>query len=123
MPAEFEAGSRRRVAAIHSLSGSPAVRSGHAPMAIGTRAISNYDRGRRAMKASKESVNYSRGMADSHCGKSFKDDTGYCRHFIPPSSPANDGSCERVAGTINAAWRRFVTCMETLSPEQAFLFW
>jgi hypothetical protein len=93
------------------------------PMAIGTRAISNYDRGRRAMKASKESVDYSRGMADSHCGKSFKDDTGYCRHFIPPSSPANDGSCERVAGTINAAWRRFVTCMETLSPEQAFLFW
>jgi hypothetical protein len=53
------------------------------------------------MKASKEQVDYSRGMADRHCGKSFKDDTGFCRHFIPPSDPANDGSCERVAGTIS----------------------
>ena len=53
------------------------------------------------MKASKEQVDYSRGMADRHCGTSFKDDTGFSRYFIPPSDPANDGSCERVACTIS----------------------
>jgi hypothetical protein len=29
-------------------------------------------------KAGKHSVDYSRGYKDSHCGKVFGDDTGYC---------------------------------------------
>ena len=46
-------------------------------------------------KANKTEVNYSRGMQNAHCGKSFRDDTNYCRHFISSSNsrtPNGDGS-------------------------------
>jgi hypothetical protein len=33
-------------------------------------------------QASKQSVDYSGGHRDVHCGKAFEDDEGYCRYFI-----------------------------------------
>jgi hypothetical protein len=54
------------------------------------------------LKASKQSVDYSRGHAGAHCGKVLDDDRSYCRHFLPPLSPASNlGQCQRVAGPIN----------------------
>ena len=58
-------------------------------------------------KANKTEVNYSRGMQNAHCGKSFRDDTNYCRHFISSSNsrtPNGDGSCTEVAGTISRVY-------------------
>ncbi|HEY6021570.1 MAG TPA: hypothetical protein VIY48_17290 [Candidatus Paceibacterota bacterium] len=55
-------------------------------------------------KFSKESVNYSRGMKDSHCGKVFSDDKGYCRHFSHLSVNEEgkmSGECQIVSGDIN----------------------
>ena len=49
-------------------------------------------------KVSKDSVNYSTGMAHSHCGPVFHDDKYYCRHFIPGTGKV--GRCEHVAGAI-----------------------
>jgi len=51
------------------------------------------------IKTDKVSVNYSRGHRDSHCGKVFPDDWGFCKHFRP--SDAQTGTCEIVAGAIN----------------------
>jgi hypothetical protein len=56
-------------------------------------------------KVSKQSVDYSIGMKESHCGKASEDDKGYCRYFIPRMSPATDlGQCERVTGPINKVY-------------------
>jgi hypothetical protein len=54
-------------------------------------------------KAHKRNVDYSRGMKERHCGKSFEDDTGYCKHFVePPSQSIGDlGTCARVQGEIS----------------------
>ena len=56
-------------------------------------------------KASKQSVNYGVGHFSSHCGQSFDDDRGYCKHFIPPLSLENDlGQCRLVSGPINKVY-------------------
>lgn len=47
-------------------------------------------------KLSKAEVNYSLGMMDSHCGKTFKDDKGYCSHFQDKVQ-----TCELVEGKIS----------------------
>jgi hypothetical protein len=53
-------------------------------------------------KISKSDVDYSIGHKDSHCGKSFDDDKGYCRFFISPLSAATQlGQFQKVAGAIN----------------------
>lgn len=49
-------------------------------------------------KLSKDEVNYSRGMQNSHCGKLFKDDNGYCEHFVDIRS--GNGTCKLVEGVI-----------------------
>lgn len=55
-------------------------------------------------KAEKRSVDYSRGHRDSHCGKVFNDDKGYCGHFIElPTGAADLGACEKVSGAIFGA--------------------
>ena len=51
-------------------------------------------------KQSKSDVNYSRGHKDSHCGPSFKGDTGYCRYYIETAPGAETGHCQKVAGQI-----------------------
>lgn len=57
------------------------------------------------MKAEKSEVNYSAGMAKSHCGKSFKDDNGYCEHFKgSKDSLSSPGICEVVAGQIDRVY-------------------
>jgi len=56
-------------------------------------------------KADKQSVDYTRGHADSHCGETFDGDHGYCRHFIEtPSGAADLGACERVSGSIKRVY-------------------
>jgi hypothetical protein len=55
------------------------------------------------IKQTKAQANYGRGHRESHCGKSFKDDTGYCRHFIPCRA-SNNGMCERVEGSISPVY-------------------
>jgi hypothetical protein len=56
-------------------------------------------------KISKGDVHYSIGHADSHCGKSFPDDKGYCRFFISPLSAVTElGQCQKVAGAINKVY-------------------
>jgi hypothetical protein len=52
---------------------------------------------------SKQSVDYSRGHRDDHCGKAFADDEGYCRYFIEPRSglASELGACEKVEGEIS----------------------
>jgi hypothetical protein len=53
------------------------------------------------LKSSKQSVDYSRGHREGHCGHSFEGDEGYCRHFIPPPKGAADlGACEKVSGRL-----------------------
>jgi len=52
------------------------------------------------MKASKRSVDYSRGHRDAHCGKSFEGDRGYCRHYR--ADTATQGTCVKVEGRIKA---------------------
>ena len=49
-------------------------------------------------KKTKEEVDYSKGHKDSHCGKVFPDDKGYCRHYSDESHEV--GSCELVRGII-----------------------
>jgi len=54
------------------------------------------------LKASKQSVDYSLGHRDAHCGKAFDDDKSYCRYFIETSTGAGDlGACEKVSGAIS----------------------
>lgn len=55
-------------------------------------------------KVSKQSVNYSRGHKDSHCGKVFPDDKGYCRHYIPHTDQHSEGACQLVQGSINPVY-------------------
>jgi hypothetical protein len=43
-------------------------------------------------KLSKSEVDYSRGMAESHCGKAFEDDNNYCRYFIPATVRISGGT-------------------------------
>jgi hypothetical protein len=50
------------------------------------------------VKASKESVDYSRGMRDRHCGKMDSADDGYCKHFMERGQ--KDGTCTEVEGRI-----------------------
>lgn len=54
------------------------------------------------MKKAKKEVNYSLGMKESHCGKAFSDDSGYCQHFI--GKQASTGKCEVVEGPINPVY-------------------
>jgi hypothetical protein len=54
------------------------------------------------IKATKSEVHYQIGMAKSHCGKSFKDDEGYCRHYRPNTE--YEGTCEKVEGAIKAMY-------------------
>ena len=56
-------------------------------------------------KITKAEAHYSIGHKDSHCGKSFADDTGYCRYFITPLSSAIElGQCRKVSGSINRVY-------------------
>lgn len=50
-------------------------------------------------KQSKQEANYSRGMLNSHCGKVFPNDHGYCQHFIARKN-GEAGTCEVVEGEI-----------------------
>ena len=50
------------------------------------------------MKATKQEVNYGRGMRNSHCGKMDMADTGFCANFIERGRP--EGACTEVQGTI-----------------------
>ena len=43
------------------------------------------------LKQPKSQVDYSRGHAGSHCGRSFEGDKNYCRHYRARS--ASEGSC------------------------------
>lgn len=53
------------------------------------------------MKLSKSEVNYSRGMAHSHCGPIVHSDKYYCAHFISGGEGINkEGSCGVVEGKI-----------------------
>ena len=72
---------------------------------LATRARAKLSSDRAMTKASKYSVNYSRGHRDSHCGKSFDGDRGFCRHFrFLPGSRAVEkvGACTKVSGDIKA---------------------
>lgn len=58
-------------------------------------------------KYDKNEVHYSPGHRDSHCGKAWKDDEGYCRHFM--SVPSGDrwpslGRCKLVGGSIRRTY-------------------
>lgn len=55
-------------------------------------------------KYSKEEVNYSRGMINSHCGKVFSNDTGYCKHFQGPTGALTQGTCALVNGSISPVY-------------------
>lgn len=46
-------------------------------------------------KLTKKETDYSRGMRESHCGKVFKDDKGYCKNYEEPNG------CSVVDGNIN----------------------
>ena len=50
------------------------------------------------MKATKDEVNYSRGMRESHCGKMDMADVGYCANFIERGRA--EGGCSEVQGVI-----------------------
>ncbi len=53
-------------------------------------------------------------MKDSHCGKSYSDDRGYCRYFIEPRGNSELGQCERVSGPINRLyWCRLLCACST----------
>ncbi len=55
------------------------------------------------MKISKQEADYGLGMAKSHCGKVFKDDKGYCEHYIGYlMSPT--GQCAKVNGEVSAVY-------------------
>ena len=63
-----------------------------------------------ASKASKQSVDYSEGMTERHCGPWSERDKNYCSHFRIgfQGKPYKQGSCTKVAGTIGARmWCRF----------------
>ena len=52
-------------------------------------------------KATKAAVSYSLGEKNSHCGKSFEGDTGFCRYFqAPPQAEITTGTCQKVEGQI-----------------------
>jgi hypothetical protein len=55
-------------------------------------------------KVSKQAVDYSHGHRDSHCGKCFAGDKGYCAHFIETSPSGEIGQCERVSGAISRVY-------------------
>lgn len=52
-------------------------------------------------KRTKQAVNYSKGMIQSHCGKVFGEDKGYCKHFRGIEETATRGECSKVEGSIN----------------------
>ena len=62
------------------------------------------------MKASKSSVDYSRGHRDAHCGKMDSADDGYCEHFIERGQ--KDGACSEVQGRIERG--KWCTRFETM---------
>jgi hypothetical protein len=45
-------------------------------------------------------------MAESHCGRVFKDDKGYCKFFLKKAgySPIGSGECEKVGGGISPVY-------------------
>ena len=51
-------------------------------------------------KEEKADVDYSQGMAHSHCGPTFHDDRFWCQHFMPRGASQETGTCELVEGTI-----------------------
>lgn len=56
------------------------------------------------MKKPKAEVDYGMGHKDSHCGRSSKDDAGFCRHFRSPpmfGTQPITGSCVKVIGNIS----------------------
>lgn len=56
-------------------------------------------------KTGKNEVDYSLGMAQSHCGPVFKDDKGYCKHFHKPKvGVTGHGTCDKVEGNINPVY-------------------
>jgi uncharacterized C2H2 Zn-finger protein len=58
------------------------------------------------MKRVKTLVDYSRGHKESHCGKTFEDDKGYCKHFIEPTHHHSFdlGKCQLVEGNISRVY-------------------
>lgn len=55
-------------------------------------------------KLTKEESNYGRGMINSHCGKVFSNDTGYCQHFRDDNGIHVYGTCTEVEGQINRTY-------------------
>jgi len=51
------------------------------------------------VKATKEEVNYGRGMRESHCGRLDTADAGFCRHFNERGQ-RDFGTCTEVEGRI-----------------------
>lgn len=56
-------------------------------------------------KLAKADVAYSSGHIHSHCGRTFLNDSHYCRHFIASGSlPNRDGKCRIVEGNIDSTY-------------------
>jgi hypothetical protein len=55
------------------------------------------------LKASKQSVDYSRGHAGAHCGKMLDDDKAYCRYFVAWSTLFE--KLNRARAIAPAIWR------------------
>ena len=53
-------------------------------------------------KFSKREVNYSLGHNDSHCGKVFEDDNGYCKNYRKGDD--THGTCALVEGKIKPVY-------------------
>lgn len=52
-------------------------------------------------KFDKADVDFSKGMAKSHCGKMFASDVGYCKHFVRTDPLYTEpGECRLVKGAI-----------------------
>lgn len=52
-------------------------------------------------KFSKREVNYSLGHSDSHCGKVFEDDKGFCKNY---RGTKEAGTCALVEGKIKPVY-------------------
>jgi hypothetical protein len=68
------------------------------------------------MKADKRQVNYSQGHQDAHCGKTFPNDRGFCRHYRPRND--TEGVCIKVEGIIKAIYWCKLFARAPLSPQK-----
>jgi hypothetical protein len=54
-------------------------------------------------KVSKDKVNYGPGHKDSHCGKCFSEDTGYCKNYMRIKYK-HVGNCRVVQGEVKSTY-------------------